>query len=166
MTDAIKFTQVVISRMPVCFVRLPPLGTLYLFICARLDISFQPLSDILIRFIKTSDADLISPSGADYVSIGTGTKLFYHDTSVDRLSQNGIPHIATTHWLIPNLISAGSIGCRKDISLTSTPNHTGERRETSLTTTTLSGFRDHLSCIRSSPHLRHISRALTLRACS
>jgi len=46
-TNAIKFTQDTISRLPVCF----------------------PLSDILIRFLKASDADLISSSDGEYVSI-------------------------------------------------------------------------------------------------
>jgi hypothetical protein len=48
-TDVIKFTQDILEKLPTCF----------------------PLSDILIRFMKASDGDLISSSGEDYTSIGT-----------------------------------------------------------------------------------------------
>ena len=80
-TDAIKFTQDVIGRLPVCF----------------------PLSDILIRFLKSSDADLINSSGEDYASIGTLSTSVVSIFVCNFVSlQNGIQHTETTHGWIPN----------------------------------------------------------------
>jgi hypothetical protein len=73
--------------------------------------TFQPLSKILIRFIKASDADLISP----LAPITMYPSITSKPLSAEQMVQSGILHTAMTHGKILNLISVGSVGPHKTI---------------------------------------------------